>query len=81
MDPNKKIQIKTYTRGKHTMTLMGVTGAVTQGECQIAEVTQMIAERREQIDLLRKQISDLQERKAEAQAALTGYRQALKEKR
>ena len=81
MDPNEKIRIKAYTRAKHTMTLMGTTGAVAQGECQVAEANDMITERREQIGFLKQQIIGLQERKVEAQAALAGYKQALREKR
>ena len=81
MTSSEKIRIKAYTRAKHTMTLMGTTGAVAQGECQVAEANDMITERREQIGFLKQQINGIQERKAEAQAALAGYKQALREKR
>ncbi len=81
MTSSEKTRIKTYTKAKHTMTLLGTTGAVAQGECQVQEVNGMIAERREQIGYLKAQISGLQARKEEAKAALAGFRQALREKK
>ena len=81
MTSSNKTQIKMYTRAKHTMTLLGTAGAVAQGECQIEEINGMIADRREQIGFLKAQINSLQDKKAEAQAALAGYKQALREKK
>ena len=81
MEDHEKARIKAYTRAKHTMTLMGTTGVVTLAGCQIAEIDGMIVERQEGIDNLKKQINDLQERRAETKAVMAGYQQALQEKR
>lgn len=81
MTGSEKARIKAYIKAKHTMTLLGTTGTIALGECQIKEINGMIADRREQIGFLKSQINGLQEKKTGAQAALAGYKQALREKK